>query len=173
MVMKKLLIIVVMLLTASMVFGQETKMTGKEKKAARKAAQIEKTKTLVEAGAWQFDATRMTPMSGRGKELTSSYRVVVDSMKIDCYLPYFGRAYNVDYGSSDSPLSFKGEITDLKKEDSKKGGWIVSFKTQNKNDRLDFTFQISETGSVSLNVNSNNRQPISYYGDLAEISRNK
>lgn len=173
MVVKKLIIIVVMLVSASLVFGQETKMTGKEKKAAKKAPQIEKTKTLVEAGAWQFDATRMTPMSGRGKELTSSYRVVVDSMKIDCYLPYFGRAYNVDYGSSDSPLSFTGEITDFRKEDSKKGGWIVSFNTRNKNDRLEFTFQISETGSVSLNVNSNNRQPISYYGDLTEISRKK
>ena len=169
--MKKLMIIVVMLVLAGMVFGQETKMTGKEKKAAKKAIQIEKTKTLVEAGAWQFDATRMTPMSGRGKELTSSYRVVVDSMKIDCYLPYFGRAYNVDYGSSDSPLSFQGEITDFKKEDSKKGGWIVSFKTQNKNDRLDFTFHIAETGSVNLSVNSTNRQPISFYGDLTDISR--
>ncbi|MDZ7636504.1 MAG: DUF4251 domain-containing protein [Bacteroidales bacterium] len=84
-------------------------MTVKEKKAAKKAAQIEKTKVLVEAGAWQFDASRMTPMSGRGQELTSSYRVVVDSMRIDCDLPDFGRAYNVNYGSSESPMSFKGK----------------------------------------------------------------
>ncbi|MDZ7633511.1 MAG: DUF4251 domain-containing protein [Bacteroidales bacterium] len=171
--MKKLMIITVILLSAAMVSGQETGMTGKEKKAAKKAAQIEKTKVLVEAGAWQFDASRMTPMSGRGQELTSSYRVVVDSMRIDCYLPYFGRAYNVSHGSSDSPMSFKGEITDFKKEESKKGGWIISFKSRNKNDNLDFTFQISETGSVNLSVNSTNRQPISYYGNLTEIENRK
>lgn len=171
--MKKLLIIVVLLASAGMVFGQETPLTGKEKKAAKKAEQIEKTKKLVETGAWQFDATRMMPLSGKGKELTSSYRVVVDSMKIDCYLPYFGRAYNVDYGSTDSPMSFKGEISEFKKEEPSKGGWIISFKAQNKNDRLGFTFQISETGSVTLSVNSSNRQSISYYGDLEEIEINK
>ena len=171
--MKKLLIIIALIVSAAVVYGQETNMTGKEKKAARKAEQIEKTKTLVEAGAWQFDATRMQPLSGRGSELTSSYRVVVDSMKINCYLPYAGRAYNVAYGSSESPMNFKGEISEFKKEEAAKGGWIISFKAQNKNDNLGFTFQISETGSVTLSVNSSNRQSISYYGDLAEIETRK
>ncbi|MRS02764.1 DUF4251 domain-containing protein [bacterium] len=171
--MKKLMIVFLMLASAGMVLGQETKMTGKEKKAARKAEQIANTKTLVEAGAWQFNATRMTPMSGRSSNLTSSYRVVVDSSKVDSYLPYSGRAYSVNYGTTDSPMSFKGEISEFKKEESPKGGWTVTFKTRNKNDRLEYIFRISETGSTTLSVNSNDRQPVSYSGDLTEIPSKK
>lgn len=171
--MKKLLIILVMLFSVSILSAQETQMTHKEKKASKKAELIEKTKSLVEAGAWQFDATRMLPSSGRARTLTTSYRVVVKDSLVDSYLPYFGRAYSAEYGSSESPMSFKGEISDIKVEESKKGGWMVTFKTTNKNDRLDLTFFISETGSVNLTVNSTNRQAISYYGDLSEIDMKK
>jgi hypothetical protein len=48
-----------------------------------------------------------------------------------------------------------------------------SFKTENKNDRLEYTFHIGETGSATLKVNSTNRQQISYYGDLVEIERGR
>jgi hypothetical protein len=111
----------------------------------------------------------MLPISGRSRTLTSSYRVIVKESEIDSYLPYFGRAYRAEYGSTDSPLSFKGEISDLRVEDWDKGGWMISFKTENKNDRLEYTFHIGETGSTTLKVNSVNRQQISFYGDLAEI----
>jgi hypothetical protein len=171
--MKKLSIILLMLVSASMLYGQETRMTRKEAKAAQKAQLAEKTKALVNSGTWQFDATQMLPTSGRSRTLTSSYRVIVKDSEIDSYLPYFGRAYRAEYGSTDSPMSFKGEIQDLTVEDWEKGGWVISFKTENKNDRLEYTFHIGETGSATLMVNSTNRQQISYYGDLVEIEREK
>jgi len=172
-VMKKLSIILLMLVSVSMLYAQETRMSRKERKAAQKAQLVEKTKALVNSGTWQFDATRMLPSSGRSRTLTSSYRVIVKESEIDSYLPYFGRAYRAEYGSTDSPMSFRGEISDLRVEDWKKGGWVISFKTDNKSDRLEYTFHIGETGSATLKVNSTNRQQISYYGDLTEIESRK
>lgn len=171
--MKKLSVILLILVSVSMLHAQETRMTRKEAQAARKAQLIEKTKALVNSGTWQFDATQMLPTSGRSRTLTSSYRVIVKESEVDSYLPYFGRAYRAEYGSTASPLSFKGQIHDLKVGDWKRGGWVISFKTENKNDRLDFTFHIGETGSATLKVNSTNRQQISYYGDLAETDRDR
>ena len=166
--MKKLSIILLMLVSVSMLYARETRMTSKEAKAARKAQLVEKTQALVKSGTWQFDATQMLPTSGRSRTLTSSYRVIVKESNVDSYLPYFGRAYRAEYGSTDSPLSFRGEITDLSSEDWKKGGWVISFRTENKNDRLEYTFHIGKTGSATLKVNSTNRQQISFYGDITE-----
>ncbi len=167
--MKKTLLFIVMLVLGSSIFAQETRLTGKERRAAQKAEQLEKSRNLIESGAWQFNANMMLPTSGRSRSLTSSYRVVVNNHEVNSYLPYFGRAYRADFGSTNSPLSFKGEILDLKVNVWKKGGWILSFTTSNKNDRIEFTFYISETGSASLTINSTDRQPISFNGDLAEI----
>lgn len=171
--MKKVALILVLMVSAGMVYAQESSLTRKEKKEARKAELIEKTNALIKSGEWQFVATHMTPASGRGRSLTSFYRVVVKTSEIDSYLPYFGRAYRAEFGTTGSPLSFRGEISDLSVNDWKKGGRIVSFTTVNGSDRLDYTFHIAETGSATLLVNSTNRQSISFNGDIKEIEERK
>ena len=50
---------------------------------------------------------------------------------------------------------------------------MVEFDVRNKNDLLNFTFQIGETGTTSLSVNSSNRAFISYYGDIVKIKKDK
>ncbi len=171
--MKKIFLFMIMLFSVSTMFSQETPLTRKERKAAQKAEQIYKTRTSVESGEWQFNANHMLPSSGGSRSLTSSYRVIIKDQDLDCYLPYFGRAYRAEYGSTDSPMNFHGKISDLKVEIWDKGGWIITFKTSNKNDSLDFIFYISETGSANLNVNSIDRQSISYRGDLEELESRK
>jgi len=165
--MKKIILLTQIPVSASVVFAQE--MTRKEKKAAQKAEQIEKTKALIESNAWQFDAHQMNPTSGKSRTLTTSYNIVVKDGQLESYLPYFGRAYRADYGGTESPLIFKSEISDYKVEPAKKNGWTIKFKTSNKNDRLDYTIFVSESGSSSLNINSTDRQAISFHGDLVEI----
>ena len=162
-----------MLFSVSTMFSQETPLTRKEKKAALKAEQIDKTRALVKSGEWQFDANHMLPSSGRSRALTSSYRVIIKDDNLDCYLPFFGRAYRADYGGMSSPMSFEGKISNLQVGNWKKGGWIITFKTSNKSDSMDFTFYISETGSANLSVNSTDRQAISYNGDLVKIEKRK
>ena len=169
--MKKIFLFMIMLFSVSTMFSQETPLTRKERKAAQKAEQIDKTRALVESGEWRFIANYMLSSAGRSTALTSSYMVIINNHKLDCYLPYFGRAYRAEYGSTVSPMDFHGKISDLKVEIWDKGGWIITFKTSNKNDSLDFIFHISETGSANLNVNSIDRQSISYRGVLEEIEK--
>ena len=128
---------------------------------------------MISSNAWQFDARQMLPTSGKSRSLTTSYNIVVKDNQLNCYLPYFGRAYRAEYGSTESPLIFKSEISDLLVKIEKKGGWLIRFKASNKNDKLDFTLHVSENGSTSLNVNSTDRQSISFHGDLVEIEEQK
>jgi hypothetical protein len=167
--MKHLLILSLFLFSSVLMQAQDTKMSRKERKAAKKAEQIEKTKALIEAETWQFSADQMLPSQGRSRTLTTAYSVNLKDKAVDSYLPYFGRAYRAEYGSTDSPMIFKSDISDYSIEDWKKGGWIIKFRAKNKNDIIDFTFTVSTTGSTTLSVNSTNRQAISYYGELREI----
>lgn len=168
--MKKLILFTIILLVASTIFAQEKEMTRKERKEAEKAEKIEKTKKLMESSSWQFDANRMVPMQGQSRTLTTSYRVILQNNQVDSHLPYVGRAYRADYGSTESPMTFRSEVEELKIEDGKKGGWILKFKAKNKNDTMNFTFTVSETGSTNLSIISTNRQSITYYGDLVEVA---
>ncbi len=165
--MKHLLIILTLVLSVTVLSAQE--MSKKEKKAAREAEKIEKTKELIKAEAWQFEAIQMIPMQGKSKSLTTPYSVTLKNEEVDSYLPYYGRAYRVDYGTTDSPMTFKTDIYDYSIEKWKRDGWMIKFSAKNKSDILNYTFKISENGSTSLNVNSLNRQNISYYGDIVEV----
>jgi hypothetical protein len=167
--MKHLLILSLFLFSSVLMQAQDKKMSRKERKAAKKAEQIEKTKALIEAETWQFSANQMLPSQGKSRTLTTAYSVILKDTTVDSYLPYFGRAYRADYGSTESPMIFKSDISDYSIEDWKKGGWIIKFTAKNKNDIINFIFTIGETGSASLSVNSTNRQNISYYGDLEEV----
>ncbi|WP_321373504.1 DUF4251 domain-containing protein [uncultured Draconibacterium sp.] len=167
--MKRILLLSFLILAIVVTNAQDEKLSRKERKAQREAKLTEQTKQIIEANAWQFDATRMLPSSGKSRNLTTAYSVVLKDNEVDSYLPYFGRAYAAEYGSSDSPMTFKSPVENLSVEDGKKGGYIIKFSAKNKNDRVDYTFNVSSTGSTSLSVNSTNRQHISYHGDLVPI----
>ena len=167
--MKKIILISILALSVCISNAQE--MSKKEKKAAQKAEQIEKTKALIKAASWQFDARQMIPTQGKSKSLTSPYHVILHDETVDSYLPYYGRAYRAEYGSTESPMTFKSDISEYTVENWKKGGWIIKFNAKNKTDNLDFIFTIAETGSATLSVTSTNRQSITYYGDIVEFKK--
>ncbi|WP_297093694.1 DUF4251 domain-containing protein [uncultured Draconibacterium sp.] len=167
--MKKIILLSFLIFSIVAVQAQDKKLTRKEKKAQREAMLTEQTKKLVAANAWQFNATQMLPSSGRSRTLSTPYNVVLKDGEVDSYLPYFGRAYSADYGSTDSPMIFEAPISDYSVEDAKKGGYTIKFSAKNKNDNVEYTFAVSANGSASLRVNSTNRQFISYQGDLVPI----
>lgn len=163
--MKNLMIICILILSVSIVNAQEKK-SRKQIKAEKEAKLIEQTHILIDQGMWEFDATRMLPARGKSKILTSDYSVIYAKNKVDSYLPYFGRAYSVDYGSTDSPLTFKSPVKDYTVKPGKKGGYIIKFSAKNKSDKIDFILNISSNGSASLSVNSTNRETISFSGEI-------
>lgn len=171
--MKNILIIGILVLAFASTNAQETKkQTRKEKKAAREAELIEQTKTILENKVYVFSAMQVLPTGMRNRTLTSNYDAKIENDTITCYLPYFGKAHTASYGGSQSPMDFTQPIENYKFEKTKKG-YKIKFEASNKNDRLSFSFQITDTGSASLNVNSTNRSSISYYGDIEKVEEKK
>lgn len=172
--MKQSVLIFGLILTLSLnTFAQSSKPTRKEKRAAKEARLLKQTTHLIDTAVWQFNATEMVPMNGQSRFLTSPYRVTLKDSIADSYLPYFGRAYSATYMSNESPMTFKSIIEDYQVTNKKEKGWIVRFELKHGTDQLRFIFSVSQNGSTSLSVTSSKRQPVTYYGNIVDITAKK
>lgn len=167
--MKNTLFIILLIIASCLATAQNSgKKTRKQLKVEKEAAQIEVTKNLVKSKNFIFKVININPMRGKTINVTSEYEVKIKNDSIFSYLPFFGRAYSVDYGTRNSPMMFELPINEFSSEESKKG-FMIKAEVKNKTDVLNYTFQVSKTGSTTLIVNSVNRQSISYYGKLEKI----
>jgi len=150
------------------VTAQETpKKSKKEIKAEKKKQQMQEVIEIVESKNFVFNARNANPMSARSINLTTGYDVKITSDSIYSYLPYFGVSHSAVYGGTESPMIFSQPFESITSEDVK-NGYLIKVAVKNGSDRLDFSFNISVTGSTSLTVSSMNRQAISYFGEVVK-----
>ena len=132
------------------------------------------TKDLIAAQEYVFKAQTALPMGGRTRQLTSEYDVKVAKDSVITYLPYFGRAYTAPLDPTQGGIQFTSKQFDYKVTPGKKGGWTILISPRDANDTRQLSLMISEDGYGTLNVTSNNRQPIMFNGYVtAREQRNK
>jgi len=171
--MKNIIFISVLLFSFLAVNAQEhSEKSRKDRKAEKEAKKAEQIKTLLDDKFFVFNATHMMPMGGGSKYLNYDYDVTVKNDTVVSYLPFFGRAYHVEYGARNLGFDFTQPIEEYKKE-KKDDGYLVELKVKNGMDQVNFSFHISELGYTTLNVNSTNRQAISYYGMIDKIEKDE
>ena len=108
---------------------------------------------------------RALPARGRSVTLTSPYSVEIRNDSVISYLPYYGRAYSIPYGGGEG-LNFKAPLTDYKLEWDKKETAKIKFSARSEEDKFDFIIDVFSNGSSSIFVNMQNRQSISFQGEL-------
>ncbi len=146
-------------------FTMSTQLLLAQKLTTTKEVAIKK---LVENQSYIFYATSVTPLSGRQQFLTSEYTLDVAKDSLVSYLPYFGKAYAMPIGTTDGGIKFTSTKFDYKITLRKKGGWDINIKTKDVSDVQQLTLTIYTNGTSYLNINSTNRQPISYNGRISE-----
>ncbi|MET3879484.1 DUF4251 domain-containing protein [Chitinophaga sp. OAE865] len=166
-VLKTAMLLLLGAVISTSLFAQETKAQQKADKTAR-------IKSLIDSQNYVFVAQNALPMSGRMRNLTSEYNVVVGADSVISYLPYFGRAYtSVDYGATKSPLDFKTKSFDYNITPGKKDGWNITIKPKDHRSVQSFNLSVSSEGYASLQVTSSDRSPISFNGYIAEQKTKK
>lgn len=164
--MKNIFVIILLIFSVITANAQgQNKKTKKERRAEKQAQLMKKVKKLVDGKVFVFDARTANPLTGNTINLTSLYNVRLENDSIFSYLPYYGRAYRVEYGSLKSPLNFDAPIQIVSSEKTK-NGYLVKVNVKNGSDNLDYSFNVTETGSTLLSVNSSDRQVISFYGEI-------
>ncbi|MDB5277136.1 MAG: hypothetical protein JWR61_2091 [Ferruginibacter sp.] len=138
--------------------------------AQQKVAAKETTiKNLLDNQRYVFYAESVIPSSGRQRILTTDYTVTILKDSIISDLPYFGRAYAAPIGNTDGGIKFTSVDFDYSINRRKKGGWDVNIKPKDGQDVQNMSLTIYDNGKAYLNVNSNNRQAISFNGRITNI----
>lgn len=154
---KVIYICVIFLFTTLPVIAQSRQEKKEQKELAIREA--------IDSNHYKINVDRMLPMRGNGKLLTSDYSVEIRNDSVFSYLPYFGVAYSVPYGGGKG-LIFNEPLTEYSAEYHKKGKVKVNFKVRNDEDSYTYNMTIYPNGSTSIQVQSINRQPISFQGNM-------
>lgn len=140
----------------------------KSKKQLKEEQKLEKQKQialLVESKEFVFVAERVNPQSGRSMILTSEYSVEFRPDLINSFLPFIGRGFSgVGYGG-DEGMKFEGKPTLFNVEKTKKG-YQIKAEVRGKSDFYSMTLSVYSDGNAYLTINSNNRSPVSYDGEI-------
>lgn len=114
-----------------------------------------------------FVAQSANPMRGRVVQLTSLYDLRISGDSVIAALPYYGRAYSAPINPSDNGINFTAVASEYKSVYRKKR-WEITIRPKEVSTVNEMNLIIYPNGRATLQVNSNIRQPISFYGFLSE-----
>lgn len=125
-------------------------------------------KAMVSAQNYVFVAQSAMPMRGRVRQLTPDYTLKVAKDSVVSTLPYFGRAYTAPMDPNKIGLEFTTRKFSYSQKDRNKGGWDITILPKDNRDVQQLFLTISEDGYGTLQVTSNNRQPITFNGYIKQ-----
>jgi hypothetical protein len=134
----------------------------------KKQDQYANLKAHIDSKQYSFIAQSATTMKGKTIQLGSGgyfLKLNQDSLLVD--LPYYGRGYSADYaGSSDMGIRLNTTNFSYAADTLKKGGWNIIIKKIQDSKVNTIYISVSASGYSTVRVNSNNRDPISFYGTI-------
>ena len=107
----------------------------------------------------------MSPNRFMPRTLVHEWGISIHNDTIDCYLPYFGRAYNIPYGGG-LGLDFTTRMTSYRAKRTDKSQTYIVINAPNEEDRYQFDLSVFDNRTAYLNVYKQNREPIRYSGHI-------
>ena len=129
----------------------------------REAREARVVNDNIQSGNFSISISRMYPIRGSSKAV-SSYSVKVKDGKLDSHLPYIGRAWRVPYGGGHG-LNFEAQVGSYTVNKVRDGYEVILYVKTDEDEHI-YSFTIFDNGRTSLDVQSGNRERISFSGQL-------
>jgi hypothetical protein len=126
------------------------------------------TQTLISSKNYRFRAQFAQPLGGVQVNLTSEYTLTVKKDTLDCFLPYFGRAYTATLNPQEGGIKFTTTQFSYEAAVNSKGVYEITLKPLDVRDTRALNLSVLPGGQASLSVTSTNRQAISFTGVVEE-----
>ena len=123
-------------------------------------------KRLVESGNYVFEAHSALPLKDDIQKLIDHFSLTITPNKVISDLPYFGQIYQYSPVTTDGGIKFTSYDFEYAVQGRKKGGWEVRIKAKDIKYSPQMLLTILKTGAATLDVNSSDRQAISYNGEI-------
>ena len=155
-----ILTLLAVLLTVSScgVLSSETR----EERVLREAREAQMVVDNLSAGNFTIDIDRMYPIRGTSQHVTN-YSISVKDGVLNSHLPYIGQAWRVPYGGGHA-LNFKAPIGSYNVTRTGKEGYEVRIFVKEDEDQHIYLLTVFDNGRASVDVQSQNRERISYSG---------
>jgi hypothetical protein len=147
-----------LLLSGCGILNSETR----EERAAREAREARMVNDNLKAGDFRIDIDRMYPLRGGSKHVTN-YSLSLKDGVLNSHLPYIGQAWRVPYGGGHA-LNFSAEIGGYDVVRTRNEGYEVRIYVKTDEDQHVYTLTVFDNGRASLDVQSQNRERISFSG---------
>jgi hypothetical protein len=134
----------------------------REERAQREAREARMVDDNIQAGNFTIDIDRMYPVRGSSQHV-SNYSVSVKDGVLNSHLPYIGQAWRVPYGGGHA-LNFKAPVGTYNVFRTQDGGYEIRILVKTDEDQHVYTLTIFNNGRTSLDVQSQNRERISFSG---------
>ena len=134
----------------------------REEKAAREARETQMVHQGVETAHFTIDIDRMYPIRGTSKTVTN-YSLSVRDGVLYSHLPYIGQAWRVPYGGGHA-LNFDAKIGNYSVVRTRKEGYEIRIYVKTDEDEHLYLLTLFDNGRASLDVQSGNRERISFSG---------
>ena len=135
----------------------------REERQAHLERQATQVSQAICEGTFLVSIDRMIPHTGSVRQV-SQYSVEVKDNVLTSYLPYFGQARQASFNGGNA-LDFKTEMNAYVVKPIE-DGYRIQIQANTKEDRFLYTLNIYNDGSVTLDVLSDNRDPITYMGQF-------
>ena len=123
-------------------------------------------KSIVESKKYAFLVQSATTKKGKTVHLTPGYGMILMNDSISVHLPYYGRAYNTGYSSTDdSGIQFNSHDFTYSSDSTKKNRWEITIRPKGVKVSVMY-LSISSNGYCTIRINSSDRDAISYYGTI-------
>jgi hypothetical protein len=129
-------------------------------------------KSWIDSKKYKFHALSATSMKGMTKQLTSEYFLKLNKDTLVADLPYYGRSFTTNYPPTDLSVQFTTNQFSYTADSAKKGSWEITIKPKNENSASKIYMTVTSDGYCTMQVSSNSRQPISYYGTIVAYDAN-
>ena len=136
----------------------------REERAVREAREAQMVVDNLQRGDFTIRIDRMYPLRGASKSVTN-YSVTVKDGELTSYLPFIGQAWRVPYGGGHA-LNFKADVGSYQVVQTRKDSYEVRLYVKTDEDEHLYLFTVFDNGRSSLEVQSCNRDRISYSGEM-------
>ena len=162
--MKKVLLSTVIACSTLVLLGS---CATSEERAARLAEKARKVASALNERRFTILVDRMYPLRGSSRSISYGYSVEVRNDSLLSHLPYFGRAYAIPYGGGKG-LSFSTPITSYREYRKKNDLRHIEIGLANDEDTYLYTIEVFDNGKSTIDVQSRQRELISFSGEMAE-----
>ncbi|UAY50979.1 DUF4251 domain-containing protein [Ferruginibacter albus] len=135
---------------------------GQDSLSAKKPAVAD----LIKNKSFVFIAQSLTPMRIAYRQLTDYYYVKLTKDSLLSSLPFFGQSRIAPLDPTKIGIDITSTDFDYVVTTKKKGGWLITITPKDQHTINYFLFTIYDDGKTYLDVNSFDKDPISYNGYL-------